>query len=64
VFLLQRNIKTKQPCNKLDHKKLKPFKIEKQIEPINFKLKLLKAIQIHPIFHIALLEKAPQNAKQ
>jgi hypothetical protein len=29
VFLLQRNIKTKQPCDKLNHKKLEPFKIEK-----------------------------------
>jgi hypothetical protein len=44
VFLLQRNIKTKQPYNKLDHKKLRPFKIEEQIRPLNFKLKLLKTI--------------------
>jgi hypothetical protein len=31
---------------------------------MNFKLKLLKAMQIYPIFHITLLKKAPQNTKQ
>jgi hypothetical protein len=44
VFLLQRNIKTKRLCGKLDYKKLKSFKIEKQIGPLNFKLKLPKTM--------------------
>jgi hypothetical protein len=58
VFLLRRNMKTKQPCDKLDYKKLGFFKIEKQIEPLNFKLKLLKAMRIYSIFYITLLKKA------
>jgi hypothetical protein len=64
VFLLRRNIKITQLCDKLDHKKLRPFEIEKRLGPLNFKLKLPKNIRMHPIFHVSLLEKAPQNAKQ
>jgi hypothetical protein len=64
VFLLRRNIKTKRPCDKLDHKKLGPFEIEEKLGPLNFKLKLPKNMRMHPIFHVSLLEKAPQNAKR
>jgi hypothetical protein len=63
VFLLQRNIKTTRLCNKLNHKKLRPFKIEEKLGLLNFKLRLLKNMRMHPIFHVLLLEKAPQNAK-
>lgn len=63
VFLLQWNIKMKQPCDKLNHKKLGLFKIKKQLGTLNYKLELLKTMKIHPIFHVALLEKAPQNIK-
>ncbi|APA13902.1 hypothetical protein sscle_11g086720 [Sclerotinia sclerotiorum 1980 UF-70] len=40
VYLIRRNIQTKRPCNKLDHKKLGPFKIDKVIGPVNYRLKL------------------------
>jgi hypothetical protein len=40
----------------LDHKKLRLFKIQKIIRLINYKLVLLKTINIHPVFHISLLE--------
>jgi hypothetical protein len=63
VYLLYRNIKIKQPSIKLDHQKLGPFKIEEQLGPVGYKLKLPKSIKIHPNFHVLLLEKAPDNAK-
>jgi hypothetical protein len=62
VYLLRRNIDTKRPSNKLDHKKLGPFKIDKKIGLVNYKLKLPNTMRIHPIFHISLLEPAPDGA--
>ena len=64
IYLLRKNIKTKRPSNKLNHTKLGPFKIQKKLEPVTFRLKLPQHIRIHPVFHISLLEKAPENAKQ
>ena len=63
VYLLRRNIKTKRPSNKLDWKKIGPFKIAKKISATNYKLSLPQTMRIHPTFHISLLEPAPQNAK-
>jgi hypothetical protein len=56
IYLIQRNIQTKQLNIKLDHKKLRLFKIKKIIGPINYKLVLPKTINIYPVFHISFLE--------
>jgi hypothetical protein len=40
----------------LDHKKLGLFKIKRIIGLVNYKLVLPKTINIHPVFHISLLE--------
>jgi hypothetical protein len=56
VYLIQRNIQTKQPSTKLDHKKLRLFKIKRVIRPVNYELVLPKTMNIHPVFHISLLE--------
>jgi hypothetical protein len=56
VYLIQRNIQTKQPNIKLDHKKLGLFKIKKITGLVNYKLVLPRTINIHPVFHISLLE--------
>jgi hypothetical protein len=56
IYLIQRNIQTKQPSTKLDHKKLRLFKIKRIIGLVNYKLVLPKTINIHPVFHISLLE--------
>ena len=58
VYLLRKNIKTRRPSDKLDHTKLGPFKIEKKLGPVTFKLELPEGMRIHPVFHISLLEKA------
>ena len=63
VYLLRRNIKTKRPSDKLDWKKLGPFKINKQISSVNYQLSLPQGMRIHPVFHVSLLEPAPKNAK-
>ena len=64
VYLLRRNIKTKRPSDKLDHTKLGPFKIKEKLGPVTFKLELPEHMRIHPVFHIALLEPAPANARR
>ncbi|QLI66325.1 Transposon Tf2-12 polyprotein [Metarhizium brunneum] len=62
VYLLRRNIKTTRPSDKLDYKKLGPFAIKKRISTNNYELSLPKTMRNHPIVHISLLEKAPNNA--
>ena len=56
VYLFRRNIKTKKLSNKLNHIKLKSFKILKTKKLINFKLNLLSLMQIHFIFHMFFLK--------
>ena len=56
VYLLRRNIKTKRLSNKLDYKKLRPFKIIRVIKGVNYKLVLSKTISIYLVFYISLLE--------
>jgi hypothetical protein len=56
VYLIRRNIQTNRPNTKLDHKKLRLFKIKRIIGLVNYKLVLPKTINIYPVFHISLLE--------
>jgi hypothetical protein len=56
VYLIQRNIQTKRLNTKLDHKKLRLFKIKKVAGLVNYELALPKTINIHLVFHISLLE--------
>jgi hypothetical protein len=63
VYLLRKGIPTTRPNNKLDYKKLGPFKIEEKISTSNYKLSLPASMRMHPIFHISLLEPAPQGSE-
>jgi hypothetical protein len=56
IYLIRRNIQTKQLNTKLDHKKLGLFKIKKIIGLVNYKLVLPKIINIYLVFYISLLE--------
>jgi hypothetical protein len=56
IYLIQRNIQTKQPNTKLDHKKLGLFKIKRVAGLVNYKLVLPKIMNIHLVFYISLLE--------
>jgi hypothetical protein len=56
IYLIQRNIQTKQLNTKLDHKKLGLFKIKRITGLVNYKLVLPKTMNIYLVFHISLLE--------
>ena len=61
VYLLQQNIKTKRPSNKLDFKRLESFKIKKVVGKLDYKLELSKRLQLYLVFYIVLLELASNN---
>ena len=61
VYLLRWNIKMKRLSNKLNHTKLKSYKILKIKKLINYKLNLSAFMKIHSIFHICLLKFANLN---
>jgi hypothetical protein len=63
VYLLRKNIKTKRLSGKLDHTKLRLYKIKKKLGPVTIELDLLKEIRIHLVFHISLLELALENVR-
>jgi hypothetical protein len=56
VWLLRRHIPTTRPCNKLDYKKLGPFRIIDKVNPVAFRLDLPSHYRIHNVFHASLLE--------
>ena len=65
VYLLTKNLRIKRPSKKLDHVKVGPFLIDKQIliperqVRFSFRIKLLDDAKIrHPVFHISLFERA------
>ncbi len=62
VYLIRKNIKTKRPSDKLDWKKIGPFLIKQKLSNTNYELSLPDGMRIHLIFHISLLEKAPDDS--
>ena len=61
TYLLRQNIKIIRPSNKLDHTKLRPFRIKKVKGDINYELDLPKKMRIYPVFYISLLKPANTN---
>ena len=61
AYLLQKNIKTKQPSKKLDYIKLGPFKMEAVKKPLNYELELPSQMKIHSAFHVMYFESADNN---
>ena len=63
VWLDSRNIRTKRPSKKLDHRRLGPYPIVEKVSSHAFRLGLPLALQkIHPVFHVSLLEPATTSA--
>ena len=61
IYLLQKNIKMKQLSKKLDYTKLGPFKVKAVKGFLNYKLKLLLQMKIHPVFYVMYFEPADNN---
>ena len=62
VYLLWKNIEITRSSNKLNHVKIRSFKIIRNIREASFELKLLKDMQQkHFIFHVSLLEPASEK---
>ena len=59
VYLLQKNIKTTRSRNKLNHIKIRPFKIIRNIKETSFELKLPEGMwQKYLVFYAFLLKLA------
>jgi len=56
VMLNRRNIKTRRPSRKLDHKNHGPFQVEKIVSLLTVLLTLPRKWKIHNVFHRLLLE--------
>ena len=56
VWLLRRHIKTTQPCDKLDYKRLGHFVITKRINHATFRLDLHANLRLHPVYRSSLSE--------
>ena len=52
----KRNMGTRRPSKKLDHKKAGPFPITKVVGKRAFRVQLPEGSQAHPTFHVQLLE--------
>ena len=61
VYLLTKNLMSEQPSHKLDHVRIRFFRVKKQTSDVNYQLELLAKAQIHPNFYVSLLEPAPRN---
>jgi len=56
VMLSCKNLRTRSPSKKLDHKMQCPFEIEKVLSPNAIMLKLPRQWRLHNVFHVSLLE--------
>ena len=57
VWLLHRHIKTTRPSDKLDHRRLGPYRVICKIGSSSYLLALPSYLTcLHPVFHVSLLE--------
>ena len=56
VWLLRRHITTRRPSRKLDVRRLGPFAIVELVGKSAYRLQLPPSMQVHPVFHVSLLE--------
>ena len=65
IFVLKKNMKITKKNNKLNHVKLKLFKVLRNIKKINYELKLSTNIKKkHSVFHVSLLKSAHSNTSK
>jgi len=56
VYLRTNNIHVKQRSKKLNNKSIKPFKVKRNIKELSYELDLSEKMQIHPVFHVFMLQ--------
>ena len=56
VWLNAKNIKTRRPSIKLDHRRLGPYEVIESVTPRAIRLRLPETVRLHPVFHVSLLE--------
>jgi len=62
VYLDASDIKTTCPSPKLSHRRLGPFKVERQVGPSAYCLKLPHGMRLlHPVFNVVKLSATPEN---
>jgi len=62
VFLDASDIRTTCPLQKLSHRRLGPFVVERRIGPMAYRLKLpYRMKQLHPVFNVVKLTPAPDD---
>ena len=61
VWLMRKNIRTTRPCEKLDYKRIGPFRVSSKVNDVSYRLDLPTSMKIHNTFHVSLLGKYHQN---
>lgn len=61
IWLRMTNLKTQRPSKKLNYKKIDPFRITEPVGQLSYRLDLPASMQIHPVFHMSLLEPLREN---
>ena len=61
VWLIRKNIRTARPSEKLDFRRIGPYKVLERINDVAYRLELTPSMKIHDVFHVSLLEKYHQN---
>ena len=61
VMVNMKNMRTKRPSKKLDHKRLGPVEVIEAVGKRAFRLKLPPEARNHPVFHVAELEPYRQS---
>ena len=62
VWLLRKHVVTRRPSRKLDVRRLGPYEIMEAVGRSAFRLQLPPSMQVHPVFHVNLLEPHVANA--
>jgi len=56
VMLNRKNLRTKRPKEKLDHKMFGPFVVKSKVGSRAYEVEVPERWDIHPVFHVSLLE--------
>jgi len=60
-MLNRKNLRTKRPMEKVEHKKFGPFVVKGKVASRAHEIKLPEGWDIHPAFHVSLFEHYREN---